>query len=85
MTVSDPNDTEWIPDTGATSRMTNDAGIFTSLAPYNGKDTIIIGDGKSSPISHIGNASIPTTHGNLDPTNVLLVPKLPKISSLLGN
>ncbi|GFZ12945.1 hypothetical protein Acr_23g0013300 [Actinidia rufa] len=25
MTVSDPNDTEWIPDTGATSHMTNDA------------------------------------------------------------
>ncbi|KAF8399800.1 hypothetical protein HHK36_015671 [Tetracentron sinense] len=73
-----PQDPDWIPDTGASSHMTNNPGIFTALRPYNGGDKIIIGNGQSLSISHIGDASVPTNSGSLHLKNVLLVPKITK-------
>ncbi|KAF8396137.1 hypothetical protein HHK36_017750 [Tetracentron sinense] len=78
MTVTDPHDLEWIPDTGASSHMTNNPGILNTVKPYMGHDKIIIGDGKELSISHVGYALLPTPHGNLPLSNVLLVPKITK-------
>lgn len=78
MAVTDPQDPDWIPDTGASSHMTNNPGIFNIIRPYSGNDTVIIGDGKILHISHVGLASLTTSHGHLPLSNVLLVPKLTK-------
>ena len=63
LSISDPNDPEWIPDSGATSHMTNDAGKLHSLKPYLDPDKIVIGDEKTLKITHIGDTSIFTPYG----------------------
>ena len=42
LSISDPNDSEWIPDSGATSHMTNDASKLHSLKPYHGPDKLLL-------------------------------------------
>ncbi|KAF8395849.1 hypothetical protein HHK36_019803 [Tetracentron sinense] len=76
MNIDDPQDPEWIPDTGASSHMTNDPGIFTTLKPYQGDDKIIVGHGQALEISHVGSATIPIGSKKIMPDNVLLVPKI---------
>ncbi|KAF8399311.1 hypothetical protein HHK36_015176 [Tetracentron sinense] len=83
MTITDPQDPEWILDTGASSHMTNNPGILNIVQPYMGSDKIIIDDGKQLSISHVGSASLPTSHGNLPLSNVLLVCD-PSVSAYKG-
>ncbi|KAF8407209.1 hypothetical protein HHK36_006336 [Tetracentron sinense] len=65
MSITDPHDLGWIPDTGATSHMTNNPGILSSVSPYSGSDKIIVGNGNELSISHISNTSLSTSYGNL--------------------
>lgn len=58
--------------------MTNDAGKLHSFKPYHGPDKIVIGDGKTLKITHIGDTSIFTPYGQLRLKNVLLVPNITK-------
>ncbi|KAF8405196.1 hypothetical protein HHK36_010096 [Tetracentron sinense] len=53
MSITDPHDPEWIPDTGVTSHMTNNPGILLSVSPYSGSDKIIVRNGNELSISHI--------------------------------
>ncbi|KAF8389069.1 hypothetical protein HHK36_025754 [Tetracentron sinense] len=76
MNIDDPQDPELIPDTGASSHMTNDPGIFTALKPYKGDDKIIVGNGQALEISHVGSATIPIGSKKIMLDNVLLVPKI---------
>ncbi|KAF8396845.1 hypothetical protein HHK36_018480 [Tetracentron sinense] len=41
MQLSDSHDTEWIPDTGATSHITGNEGILQNLTPYFGSDAVM--------------------------------------------
>ncbi|KAF8389828.1 hypothetical protein HHK36_024347 [Tetracentron sinense] len=78
MAITDPYDPEWIPDTGATSHMTNNPGILHSISPYNGSDVITVGNGNTLPISHIGSTTLPTSYGKLKVDNILVVPSITK-------
>ncbi|KAF8389910.1 hypothetical protein HHK36_024428 [Tetracentron sinense] len=71
MSITDPNDPEWNPDTGATSHMTNNPGILRSISPYTGSDKIVVGNGNALPISRIGSTILPTSYGKLTVETVL--------------
>lgn len=53
-----------------THHITNDLANLSLHAPYDGTDELIIGDGSSLPISHIGSFSICTSTHSFIFTNM---------------
>lgn len=76
--MQDANDPNIYVDTGANAQMTNNPGMLTNLVPYTGSDKVIIGDGNKLTVSHIGEASLKSTHGSVKLRDVLVVPSLQK-------
>lgn len=76
ISLEDFQDLEWFPDLGATTHLTNDVGNFSNVRPHKGSDTIIIGNGASLKITHIGNARISTASRKFHLKNVLVVPEI---------
>ncbi|KAL9241610.1 hypothetical protein vseg_015702 [Gypsophila vaccaria] len=66
----------WLIDSGATHHITNDLSNLALHSPYDGNDELIIGDGSSLPISHIGSFSISLSSASLNFSNVLYVPSI---------
>lgn len=48
------------------------------ISPFTSNSKIVVGNGSSLPISHIGHASIPSTSSNLRLHNVLVAPQIIK-------
>ena len=70
------NDTaDWYTDTGASAHMTPDVSQLDSIEPYTGKDRVIVGNGSSLPVTHMGSCSPTPT---LQLKDVLVVPNLTK-------
>ncbi|KAF5462652.1 hypothetical protein F2P56_018640 [Juglans regia] len=70
------NDTaDWYTDTGASAHMTSDVSQLDKVEPYTGTDRVIVGNGSSLPITHMGSCS-PTPSLTLN--DVLVVPNLTK-------
>ncbi|MFS7965824.1 putative RNA-directed DNA polymerase [Helianthus anomalus] len=63
-------------DSGAFNHASYDQSFLHGLSEYGGPDEIVLGNGKTLPISHIGHTSIPTNSRSLQLKNVLLVPNL---------
>src|SRR5436190_15002786 len=55
--------------------MTNDVAQLDKVTAYSGKDCVIVGNGASIPISHIGNFSLSTS---LSLKDVFIVPGITK-------
>lgn len=53
----------WCLDSGTSHHMTPITDIMTDIQPYEGKMTIMIGDGKILPITHTGTVSLITPNG----------------------
>lgn len=47
-------DSEWYTDSSAMSHMTHDASAVEQLVPYTSNDCVLVGNGNSIDISHIG-------------------------------
>lgn len=45
-------------DTGATNHISEDFSNLSNLKPYTGSSRIVLGDGTSLPITHVGSACI---------------------------
>lgn len=75
MTSNEGLDPSVYVDTGASSHMTNDAGILTNLVPYSGSDQVLVGNGSQLNITHIGDCN---QYKNLKLNKVLLVPNIKK-------
>lgn len=60
LTIADPQDHAWHPDNRATDHMTGYLGNLHSLTPYHGTDGVMVGNGETLPITHIGQATIGT-------------------------
>ena len=71
-------DDAWYLDTGGSTHMTADAGKLHSLIPYTGPEKIMVGNGESLNISHIGDTTIATGNNSLPLHNVLVVPNIKK-------
>lgn len=65
-------------DSGATSHMSDNPCIFSSLPIYKGSDSIMKGVGKLLPISHVRRVHLTTTSRSMTLKNVLYVPTMQK-------
>jgi hypothetical protein len=57
--MSRQNQGAWIVDSGASSHFTANKGILHNSAPSNSLPPVIVGNGNSIPITHIGHTSFP--------------------------
>jgi hypothetical protein len=76
--IQELNNPEWFPDSNATSHMTNNPGNLDDPATYSGNERLMVGNGQSLPISHIGFVSTVAPHSSIPLSNVLVVPDIKK-------
>ncbi|KAI9182401.1 hypothetical protein LWI28_024967 [Acer negundo] len=75
-TLSDP---AWCADSGASSHVTNDAGNLNQKREYNGKESLVVGNGEKLNINHVGHAYLPSLNNkNLLLKDILYVPSIEK-------
>ncbi|KAL6348693.1 hypothetical protein AAG906_019427 [Vitis piasezkii] len=70
--IQDFNDSEWFPDSGATSHMTSDTEGVDQPAVYSGNERVMVGNGQSLAISHTGSISSLVPSSPLLLSNVLV-------------
>lgn len=58
MTLHDNQDADWFPDTGASAHMTSNPGMLHSPFQYSGSDKIMVGNGDTLNITHVGSTFI---------------------------
>jgi hypothetical protein len=75
---SGPQSAEWFLDTGTSSHMASNAGIFPNSQPVLHSLPITVGNGASMPVTHRASSSIPTSKSPLLLNNVLVSPSLVK-------
>ena len=80
MTTSAPS-TAWYPDTGATHHVTSDLSSLSVSNDYKGMEKLIIENGDTLQIAHIGHGILPTLTKSLVLKNVLHVPSITSFKS----
>ena len=73
-----PTTLQWLLDSGASHHVTADPSNLSLYTPYTSSDDIMIGDGSSFPITHIGSTSFTTHNTSFKLDNVLCVPSMRK-------
>ncbi|KAG9157557.1 hypothetical protein Leryth_022792 [Lithospermum erythrorhizon] len=58
LSLQSPSEAGWVVDTGATNHISEDFSNLSNLKPYTGSSRIVLGDGTSLPITHVGSACI---------------------------
>jgi hypothetical protein len=81
--LADPTGTSSIPaswyiDSGATTHVTSDINVLSTFSPYNGPETVHIGNDTGLEIAHKGLSLLLTTLKPLTLTNVLHVSEITK-------
>ncbi|OIT36271.1 hypothetical protein A4A49_63595, partial [Nicotiana attenuata] len=71
-----PSNPQWYVDTGASSHMTPTTSNLSSIQPYNGNDSVMVGNSNQLPISYTGNGNISTHSSTFSLKNILVVPTL---------
>ena len=61
-TVIDPS---WYADSGATNHVIAKMNNLSLKKPYEGREKLMIGNGKSLDITHIGHSYFPITYAKL--------------------
>ncbi|KAF6136064.1 hypothetical protein GIB67_000468 [Kingdonia uniflora] len=74
--LNEPEVGEWLPDTGATTHITDNPGTLSNIKPYFGFDYAIMGNGNRLLITHMGETRIANSKLHLH--NVLVVPDIKK-------
>ncbi|KAF3771752.1 Galactoside 2-alpha-L-fucosyltransferase [Nymphaea thermarum] len=69
---------EWYVDSGAAAHVTGDTGNISSVFPYLGQGSVVMGDGSHHTISHVGNARISMGNSSISLKNVLVVSSVKK-------
>ncbi|XP_010475978.1 PREDICTED: uncharacterized protein LOC104755317 [Camelina sativa] len=54
---------EWLPDSGSTAHITNSTANLQQAQPYQGNDSVMVGNGEFLPITHIGSVPLQTLSG----------------------
>ena len=86
LSLSRPEASDWYLDTGASAHMTTDPSTLDQCTNYTSKDSVIVGNDASLPITHTGTLSpVPNIH-LLDVLDVpLLTKNLLSISKLTSD
>ena len=66
----------WFLDSGATHHLSHTAANIHNGTPYNGTDSVMVGNGKSLPITQVGHSFLHTSAKPFVLHNVLHVPQL---------
>lgn len=61
----------WVLDTGATHHITNDSSSLGNHVPYNGQNSILVGNGTKIHISSVGTTFLPVNNHSLVLKDVL--------------
>lgn len=72
MRNSDETGKEWYPDSGASAHVTASTNNVQSAHPYEGNDTVMVGDGTFLPITYVGSTTLTTSSGTLSLNEVLI-------------
>ncbi|OIT29066.1 retrovirus-related pol polyprotein from transposon tnt 1-94, partial [Nicotiana attenuata] len=64
----------WIVDSGASHHITNNSQSLQATTEFPGTDEIIVGEGKTIPITHIGHTTLSSSHNSFKLRNVLYSP-----------
>lgn len=78
LSIDDVVNDNWCLNSGAFHHMTPTLDQFYDTQPYIGITSIIIGDGKTLKITHIGTIKLKTPSCLIDLKNVLFVPLIKK-------
>lgn len=73
-TMSSPDMSSWLLDSGASHHIESDFNNLSLHTPYNGSDNVTIGNGAGLPRTHTGLVSLPSKSRRLLLHNVLCVP-----------
>ena len=74
--VTSSNSQPWLADSVAIDHVTSSLNHLSFPKPYNSQDHLIVGNGQSLPITHIGNTLIPSSNSIIQLRNVLRVPTI---------
>lgn len=82
MSLTEPSSAPWYMDSGATAHLASSPGILHSVFNLDTRKSVIVGNGSSIPILSAGSVTLPSKSRPLSLNNVLVTPKIIKISSL---
>ena len=69
-----PEDHPWYANSGANNHVTNDVANLSLYEPYNGEDSVAIGNGSRLPIQNTGSLTLQTPSYSLNLKHVLHCP-----------
>jgi hypothetical protein len=73
---------QWIADSGASAHLPATQGILASSRPVYNMAPVIVGNGSTLPVSHLGHTALHTPSHPLYLQNVLVAPDI--VSNLLS-
>jgi GAG-pre-integrase domain len=76
--ISSPTTSEWCIDFGATHHITSDLNNLSNFIPYDGQDSLHIGNGTDMHILHLDSSNLNIANHSLALQNVLHVPGFTK-------
>ena len=68
----------WVVDSVASHHVTGDFKNLITVSPYQGSDSVLVGNGIGLSISHTGSLSLSSPHTKLSLHDVLYVPSMNK-------
>ncbi|GJY30798.1 ribonuclease H-like domain-containing protein [Tanacetum coccineum] len=78
MTLRDPTNANWNMDTGASSHLNSNATNLSTLFNSCMYPSVLVGDGKSIPVTNTSHSTLPTPYRPLHLNNVLITPNIVK-------
>ncbi|GJS69374.1 ribonuclease H-like domain-containing protein [Tanacetum coccineum] len=78
MTLRDPTNANWNMDTGASSHFNSNATNLSTIFNSCMYPSVLVGDGKSIPVTNTGHSTLPTPYRPLHLNNVLIIPNIVK-------
>lgn len=74
--TSPPTRSPWLLDSGVSHHITTDLQNLAHHLPYIGTDNVMIGDGKSLRITHLGSSALQSSTHSFKLQNILCVPDI---------
>ncbi|GKA02183.1 ribonuclease H-like domain-containing protein [Tanacetum coccineum] len=78
LTLQDPANSNWNMDTGASSHLNSSVNNLSTIFNSRIYPSILVGDGKSIPVTNTGHSTLPTPYRTLHLNNVLITPNIVK-------
>lgn len=72
MTITDPQDVEWLADSGASSQMTGNTATLHNIVVMS----VMVGNGLLLPISHVGDTNINFGQTTITVPDVLIIAEM---------